>query len=76
MRGYYEGRQRDRNIAELQIELRQKIYKRSGAVVWVGAGNVFDDYSDFKLSHTLPCFGIGYRWAFKNRINLRMDIGR
>lgn len=76
MRGYYEGRYRDRNIAELQIELRQKIYKRSGAVVWVGAGNVFDDYSDFKLSHTLPCVGIGYRWEFKNRINLRMDIGR
>lgn len=76
MRGYYEGRYRDRNIAEVQVELRQKIFKRNGIVLWLGAGNVFWDYSKFKMSHTLPCFGVGYRWEFKNRINLRMDIGR
>ena len=49
MRGYYEGRYRDRNIAEVQVELRQKIFKRNGIVLWLGAGNVFWDYSKFKM---------------------------
>lgn len=76
MRGYYEGRYRDRNVAEFQLELRQNLYKRHGMVMWIGAGNVFHDYGKFKFTHTLPNFGIGYRWEFRDRINLRMDIGR
>ena len=75
MRGYYEGRYRDRNLVSLQIELRQKIYKRHGMAFWIGAGNVFHDYNKIRFSHTLPNFGIGYRWEFRNRINIRMDIG-
>lgn len=75
MRGYYEGRYRDRNLIQAQAEVRQHIYKRSGAVVWVGAGNVFSKFGDFEFSHTLPNFGIGYRWEFKNRVNLRLDYG-
>lgn len=30
MRGYYEGRYRDKQMIEIQAELRQKIYGRSG----------------------------------------------
>ncbi len=75
MRGYYEGRYRDRNLIEMQLELRQRIYGRSGIAVWVGAGNVFPDFKNFNPSHTLPNYGIGYRWEFKNRVNVRLDYG-
>ncbi|MGL5546069.1 MAG: hypothetical protein ACRDCS_03585, partial [Tannerellaceae bacterium] len=43
--------------------------------VWVGAGNVFHSFSRFKWSHTLPNYGIGYRWEFKKRMNVRLDLG-
>ena len=75
MRGYYEGRYRDKNLIETQLELRQHIWRRNGIAVWVGAGNVFPSFSGFKWSHTLPNYGIGYRWEFKNRVNLRLDYG-
>lgn len=75
MRGYYDGRYRDNNMVEIQAELRQKIYNRHGIALWCGAGNVFGDYSPFKWAHTLPNYGIGYRWEFKKRINVRLDYG-
>lgn len=75
MRGYYEGRYRDKNLVEMQVELRQNIWRRSGATVWVGAGNVFNSFQHFNWSHTLPNYGIGYRWEFKRRVNVRLDLG-
>lgn len=75
MRGYYAGRYRDKNLIQSQVELRQHVYRRSGAVVWAGVGNVFPKFSDFEWSHTLPTFGIGYRWEFKSRVNVRLDYG-
>ena len=75
MRGYYEGRYRDKCLIETQLELRQHIWHRNGIAVWVGAGNVFPSFSRFDWGHTLPNYGIGYRWEFKNRVNLRLDYG-
>ncbi len=75
MRGYYEGRYRDENLVEAQVELRQNVWRRNGVVVWAGAGNVFRDFDNFKFSRTLPNFGIGYRWEFKKRVNVRLDYG-
>lgn len=74
MRGYYEGRYRDHNILTLQVEYRQKIYNRHGIAVWGGAGNVWG-LERFAWKHTLPNYGIGYRWEFKNRVNVRLDYG-
>lgn len=75
MRGYYEGRFRDNNIVEAQIEIRQHLWRRNGMVVWVGAGNVFESIRKFDFAETLPNFGIGYRWEFKDRVNVRIDVG-
>lgn len=75
MRGYYEGQYRDNNIIQTQIELRQHIYNRHGVAVWGGAGNVFPNFHHFKWKETLPTYGIGYRWEFKNRVNVRLDYG-
>lgn len=75
MRGYYEGQYRDKKMIQTQIELRQNVYKRNGVALWAGAGNVFPRFSDFEWKHTLPTFGVGYRWEFKKRINVRLDYG-
>ncbi len=75
MRGYYSGQYRDKKFIQSQVELRQKVYRRSGIALWAGAGNVFPKFSEFDLSKTLPTFGVGYRWEFKKRVNVRLDYG-
>lgn len=75
MRGYYEGRYRDRNIVEGQVELRQHIKGRNGVVFWVGLANVFHDFNHIYYDEILPNYGIGYRWEFKKRVNVRLDLG-
>ena len=75
MRGYYEGRFRDKHIIEATVELRQKIYGRNGIAVWVGAANIFPSFNKFNPAHTLPNYGLGYRWEFKKRVNVRLDYG-
>lgn len=75
MRGYYEGQYRDNNITEFQVELRQHIWRRNGIAIWAGAGNVYKDFRTFEWRHTLPNFGFGYRWEFKKRVNVRLDLG-
>ena len=73
MRGYYEGRYRDKHSMTVQVELRQRVWRRNGVVAWVGAGNVFRDRRTFR--HILPNYGVGYRWEFKKRVNVRLDMG-
>lgn len=75
MRGYFRGQYRDRKQINSQVELRQKVYSRHGFAVWAGAGNAFQTMSEFDWSETLPTYGLGYRWEFKNRVNVRLDYG-
>lgn len=75
MRGYYEGRYRDKHKMEAQVELRQHIWKRNSLTTWVGAGTVFHKFSEMRSRHILPNFGIGYRWEFKKNVNVRLDYG-
>ena len=75
MRGYFEGRYRDKCEMDVCLELRQHIWRRSGAVAWVGAGTVFPRFQDLRWRRVLPNYGVGYRWEFKKRVNVRVDIG-
>ena len=75
MRGYYEGRYRDKHKAEAQIELRQHVWRRNGIVVWAGLGTVFGKFSQLRAYRLLPNAGIGYRWEFKKDVNVRLDYG-
>lgn len=75
MRGYYEGRYRDKCAMETQVELRQHVWRRHGMAVWIGAGTVFPTFSDLQVKQVLPNYGIGYRWEFKKRVNVRLDLG-
>ena len=75
MRGYYQGRYTDNDMITLQVELRQRIWRRIGCTVWGGAGNVFPSLDRFDWSHTLPNYGVGLRWELKKRVNVRLDYG-
>ena len=75
MRGYYQGRFTDYCMITTQLELRQRIWQRIGCVVWAGAGNVFPNFREYRWEHTLPNYGVGLRWEFKRRVNIRIDYG-
>ena len=75
LRGYYEGRYRDKHMIEATVELRQHVWKRNSLTAWVGAGTVFPKFSQMRSRHILPNFGLGYRWEFKKNVNVRLDYG-
>lgn len=75
MRGYYEGRYRDKCVMDATVEFRQHVWGRNGIVVWLGAGTIFPNFAALRLDRVLPNGGIGYRWEFKKRVNVRLDVG-
>lgn len=75
MRGYYEGQYRDKSEFDFTLELRQHVWRRSGIVAWAGVGSVFPKISALRFNHLLPNAGVGYRWEFKKRVNVRLDFG-
>ncbi|WP_029788341.1 MULTISPECIES: BamA/TamA family outer membrane protein [Vibrio] len=75
MRGYYQGQYRDKHQLSTQVEIRHTIAGRHGVVGWLGAGNIAPTYHDLFKSGWLPTVGVGYRFAFKARINVRVDLG-
>ncbi len=75
MRGYFEGRYRDKCAFDCCIELRQHVWRRNGLVAWGGVGMVFPEFSKMRSRMLLPNYGVGYRWEFKKRVNVRLDLG-
>lgn len=75
MRGYYEGQYRDKREIDITVELRQHLFRRCGIVAWGGVGAIFPSIRHFHSQHFLPSYGVGYRWEFKKRTNVRVDVG-
>jgi outer membrane protein assembly factor BamA len=77
MRGYFEGKYRDKHLLLLQAEWRQPIKGRLGAVLFGGLAQVYADASALVWRHTRCNFGTGLRVALDNaqKINLRADYG-
>ncbi len=77
MRGYYEGRYRDNQSIVLQSEARLPVYKRFGAVVFGGIGDVGKTINDFSLSDLKYSYGAGLRFAVNKteKLNIRVDYG-
>jgi hypothetical protein len=77
MRGYYQGRYRDKNYVAVQAEYRLPLIWRFGGVAFAGTGDVAPSLSQFRLSDFKPSYGFGIRFAFepKERLNLRLDFG-
>lgn len=75
MRGYWEGRYNDKCAADATVELRQRLFSRIGMVVWGGVGCISPTIPKIFKSHALWNAGIGLRWEFKHRVNVRVDYG-
>lgn len=76
MRGYYEGRYRDRYYVALQGELRLRLSRRWGLVGWIGTGDVAESVSRFRLDMFKPTVGLGVRFALDpdEGLNVRADF--
>jgi len=60
-----------------QVEFRTHAWWRLGAVTFLGAGDVANEFGDFRLKNLQYSYGIGLRFVFnqKEGINLRADLG-
>lgn len=77
MRGYYQGRYRDKNMITFQAEYRLPLIWRFGAVAFAGFGDVSSDIDTFKASSFKYITGLGLRFVFdrQEKINARLDVG-
>ena len=77
MRGYYEGRFRDQNVALLQSEVRFDLYKRLGGVVFGAVGILGDDQTMLRPNDPKVAYGAGLRFTVNRRdhLNIRLDYG-
>jgi hypothetical protein len=79
LRGYYEGRYRDRMVLWGLVEYRHTFTKKDGSlskhgfVGWAGLGTLGHDY--MSLYGALPNLGVGYRFEVQPRLNVRFDLG-
>jgi len=77
MRGYWEGRFRDKKLWMLQTEYRLPLFWRLGAVVFGGMGSVAPTVADFASKEVHFSYGAGLRVRLSNteKINVRLDVG-
>lgn len=77
LRGYFEGRFRDRNLLLGQIAYRSPLFWRIGAVAFLGYGGVAPRISEFALNNFLLAGGAGLRFTLdrEKKINIRFDAG-
>jgi hypothetical protein len=75
MRGYYNGRYRDRNLIVGQTELRYRICTRVGIVGFLGTGEVA--HEGFSIHTLKPDYGGGIRYFFDTEkgLSIRADYG-
>lgn len=73
MRGYYQGRYRDKTLFTSQAELRYRFANRFGMVAFAGAGTVYRN--QFMLSGLKPSVGGGLRYFFdlNHNSSIRID---
>ena len=77
MRGYYDGRFRDKEQVVFQAEYRIPLFKRWGAVAFFDGGDVGHTAFDFSLHELKYSCGGGLRYALNKseKLNLRLDYG-
>ena len=77
LRGYFDGRYRDKNAVSLQAEYRVPVWWRLGVVGFAGVAQVADQIGGFAIHHFWFAGGAGLRFAWnpEERINIRLDYG-
>lgn len=78
MRGYYDGRFRDKNLLVFQADYRVPLFWRFGVVAFAGAGKVAPKFNRLTkdLGDMITSYGFGIRFLFdrKENIWLRFDV--
>jgi len=78
MRGYFQGRYRDKHFVMAQAEYRRLVWWRIGITLFGGVGDVFgSEGSDLRLGSLKWSLGGGLRFRFNQaeKVNLRADFG-
>jgi hypothetical protein len=77
MRGYYQGRYRDRIFATAQAEYRLTLSRRLGVVTFAGVGDVGSTLASLTMRSLKVSAGLGLRFALNpdEHLNVRMDWG-
>jgi hypothetical protein len=77
LRGYFDGRYRDKNAVLLQAEYRLPVWRRFGVVGFAGVAQVADRISTLAIDRFWFAggFGLRFAWSPEERINLRLDYG-
>jgi len=75
MRGFYEGRFRDRQLLALQGEYRHQVFSRLGFVLFGSTGRVSNQIKDMGISAMKYAGGGGLRLMLnrKEKLNIRID---
>jgi hypothetical protein len=74
MRGYIEGRFRDRALWLLQAEYRAPLFWRLGAVAFGSVGSVGPTVSELGQPHFAYGLGIRFLLSKADHVNVRLDI--
>lgn len=77
MRGYYEGRFRDKQQAVLQLDYRIPLSKYWGINLFGAMGDIAPELDKFSMNHIKVSYGAGVRFMLlqAQKINLRVDYG-
>jgi outer membrane protein assembly factor BamA len=77
MRGFYEGRYRDKVYTAAQVEYRRYFRPRWGFVAFLSTGEVAASISDVKLDELRLAGGAGLRFLINpdEKVNVRADFG-
>lgn len=75
LRGLFEGKYRDNNVAFFQSEIRKSIGNRWGLVGFAGVGNIFSELTTIAEGAKLA-YGAGgrFRLSKAKKLNLRLDL--
>lgn len=76
LRGYFQGRYRDRSLLAFQGEYRLPLFWRLGLAGFAGIGQVAPDFGGFGLDRFWVAGGAGLRFLLAKRegLNIRMDF--
>lgn len=76
LRGYYQGRFRDKNLLALQAEYRAPVWWKLGAVAFASTGQVAAKPGELRLDsfHTAAGFGVRFVVQDEEGVQLRADF--
>ncbi|WP_167856856.1 BamA/TamA family outer membrane protein [Hymenobacter aquaticus] len=77
LRGYYDGRYRDRQLLAVQAELRRPLFWRFNGVVFGSLGQVGNTVAELTQNELKATGGAGLRFKYnrRDRLNIRFDYG-